>query len=86
MLSSVIRTAVHRLDIATGDRVDKRHVRILAHNAALCCLSLTNNGQILASASSTGTIIRLWDVDTGRKLVELRRGIHKAIIHSINIR
>ncbi len=45
-----------------------------AHQQAISALALNNEGTLLATASKTGTLIRLWDTENGAKLQELRRG------------
>ena len=56
---------------------------IAAHDAELSAISLSADGQRLATASEKGTIIRVWDTLSGAKLNELRRGSVKAEIYSI---
>ena len=56
---------------------------IEAHKSDIGCLVLSNDGKMLATASKKGTLIRVFETDTGKKLKELRRGADKAIINSI---
>ena len=46
-------------------------------------ISLTYKGDIMASASEMGTIIRIFDTDNGELIKEVRRGKEKAIIKYI---
>ena len=54
-----------------------------AHKSDIGCLILSNDGKLLATASKKGTLIRVFDTDTGKKIKELRRGADKAVINSI---
>lgn len=55
-----------------------------AHESALHGLALTASGTKLATASVKGTVIRIWDVDSGSQggtcLQEFRRGVERATI------
>lgn len=53
---------------------------VAAHEGALARLALNASGTRLATASETGTLIRVWDTATGDLLQELRRGSEKADI------
>eukprot|EP00343_Euplotes_focardii_P003166 CAMPEP_0205810838 /NCGR_PEP_ID=MMETSP0205-20121125/14994_1 /ASSEMBLY_ACC=CAM_ASM_000278 /TAXON_ID=36767 /ORGANISM="Euplotes focardii, Strain TN1" /LENGTH=190 /DNA_ID=CAMNT_0053089321 /DNA_START=224 /DNA_END=796 /DNA_ORIENTATION=+ len=56
---------------------------IQAHDGALACLGLTIDGKKVASASEKGTLVRVFQSDTGSKLQEVRRGADPAKIYSI---
>ncbi|TPX32908.1 hypothetical protein SmJEL517_g04064 [Synchytrium microbalum] len=56
---------------------------IAAHNTPLAALSVSNQGHLLASASETGTLIRIYETKSGRLLNELRRGADRADIYCI---
>lgn len=68
------------VDIGDGRRLS---TIIPAHNHAVCALALDPAGERIASASDKGTLIRVYDIDSGRKLHELRRGADQAEIYSI---
>ncbi|CAN6631080.1 SVP1-like protein 2 [Trichomonascus vanleenenianus] len=56
---------------------------VRAHKSAIRCLALNNNGTILASASDTGTIIRLHTTSNTAFLHEFRRGLDRAEVYSM---
>ena len=47
---------------------------IVAHESKIACLSVNQNGTLLATASDKGTLIRLFYVPDGKLITELRRG------------
>ncbi|RKF61926.1 SVP1-like protein 2 [Erysiphe neolycopersici] len=58
---------------------------IPAHGSSLRALVLSQNGQILATASETGTLIRVFATHNCARIVELRRGVDPAVIFSLAI-
>ncbi|OUM69331.1 hypothetical protein PIROE2DRAFT_19710, partial [Piromyces sp. E2] len=58
--------------------------KIRAHKSTLSCLSISLNGELVASASEQGTIIRIFNLETRQKMHEFRRGTDKAQIYCIN--
>lgn len=56
---------------------------ICAHEGALAALAVNESGSVLATASETGTVIRVFDTATMQLLIELRRGSQPADIHSL---
>ncbi|KAI8048511.1 WD40-repeat-containing domain protein [Syncephalis plumigaleata] len=56
---------------------------IMAHTASLGYIAMSQSGHLLASASEKGTLIRVFDTQTGRILHEFRRGADRADIYSI---
>ncbi|KII95228.1 hypothetical protein PLICRDRAFT_48193 [Plicaturopsis crispa FD-325 SS-3] len=59
---------------------------IAAHSSALTTLSVPPSGRILATTSSRGTLVRVWDVHTGKPIREFRRGADKAEIFGVAFR
>ena len=58
--------------------------KISAHQSEVTFMTLNNNGDMLASCSEKGTIIRLFSTKTGNLIKELRRGTDYAEIYSLN--
>ena len=58
--------------------------KISAHQSEITYMTLNYQGDILASCSEKGTIIRLFSVKNGNLLKELRRGTDYAEIYSLN--
>lgn len=74
------RTAgqIQLVELATGN------VSIIpAHSSSLKAIQLSPDGELLASASETGTLIRVYSTSNCAKLAELRRGIDPATIYSL---
>ena len=59
---------------------------IVAHTTALTSLSLPPSGRLLATTSSRGTLVRVWDSFTGKLVKEFRRGSDKAEIYGVAFR
>ncbi|KAI0750920.1 WD40-repeat-containing domain protein [Daedaleopsis nitida] len=59
---------------------------IAAHTTALNTLSVPPSGRLLATTSSRGTLIRIWDTNTGKLVKEFRRGSDKAEIYGVAFR
>lgn len=58
---------------------------IPAHTSALRAMDLSADGRFLATASETGTLIRVFSTANCTKIAELRRGVDPAYIFSIAI-
>ncbi|KAL7812589.1 WD40 repeat-like protein [Trichoderma aethiopicum] len=66
------------VDLGTGN------VSIIpAHSSALRAIQLSADGELLASASETGTLIRVYSTSNCARIAELRRGIDPATIFSL---
>lgn len=56
---------------------------IMAHDSRIACFALTTNGQLLATASTKGTLVRIFNTFDGNLLQEVRRGADRAEIYSL---
>ncbi|KAL5569683.1 hypothetical protein UlMin_026258 [Ulmus minor] len=54
-----------------------------AHDSNIACFTLTMDGLLLATASTKGTLIRIFNTMDGTRLQEVRRGVDRAEIYSI---
>eukprot|EP00607_Mallomonas_marina_P009641 CAMPEP_0182419600 /NCGR_PEP_ID=MMETSP1167-20130531/4016_1 /TAXON_ID=2988 /ORGANISM="Mallomonas Sp, Strain CCMP3275" /LENGTH=453 /DNA_ID=CAMNT_0024594601 /DNA_START=1 /DNA_END=1362 /DNA_ORIENTATION=+ len=58
--------------------------QILAHKSALVAMEFNRSGSILATASQTGTVIRLFRCPSGEHMCTFRRGSYPAHINSLS--
>ncbi|CAN1219880.1 Autophagy-related protein 18a [Linum perenne] len=56
---------------------------VMAHDSTLACMSMTQDGRLLATASSKGTLVRVFNTLDGSLLQEVRRGADRAEIYSL---
>lgn len=56
---------------------------IKAHKSKIRCITLNRTGTLIASASETGTLIRIHSTSTTALLFEFRRGLDRAMITSM---
>ena len=63
---------------------NKTEVNINAHKNNLICIQLNSNGNLLATASEKGTLIRIFNTKTKDLIKEFRRGSENAEIFSIS--
>lgn len=56
---------------------------VKAHRAELAAVCLNTAGTLFATASTKGTVIRVFSTLTGRKLAQFRRGSYQAHVHSL---
>ncbi|KAK7392022.1 hypothetical protein VNO78_20448 [Psophocarpus tetragonolobus] len=61
----------------------KRTKFITAHDSRIASFALTHDGRLLATASSKGTLVRLFNTLDASLLQELRRGADRAEIYSL---
>lgn len=57
---------------------------IQAHRTLVTKMAFNIEGTLLATASDRGTIVRVFNSETGQKLHQLRRGSYAATIHYIS--
>lgn len=57
---------------------------IEAHKSALSAMCISSDGSLLATASDKGTIVRVFNVKTGSKLYQFRRGTYPTKIFSLS--
>ena len=60
-----------------------KDILVDAHEKNIAIVTLTYNGDLMASATEMGTIIRIFDTNNGSLLKEVRRGKEKALIKYI---
>ncbi|KAI9320323.1 WD40-repeat-containing domain protein [Zopfochytrium polystomum] len=56
---------------------------IAAHTSDMAAFTVSHSGHLIATASETGTLIRVFEARSGRLVSELRRGLDKAEIFCI---
>ena len=71
-------------DDESDTKITSKTEAIPAHQSEVTAMSLDPKGEILASVSQKGSLIRLFDTSTGAFLKGLRRGNDSADIYSIN--
>jgi autophagy-related protein 18 len=72
-------------DVLIFDTIALKAVNVVeAHRAPLSCIALNTEGTLLATASETGTIIRIFSVPQGKKLYQFRRGTYPSTIYSMS--
>ncbi len=72
-------------EVLIFDTITLKAVNVVeAHRSPLCCVALNNDGTLLATASETGTIIRVFSVPKGQKLYQFRRGTYPSTIYSMS--
>lgn len=72
-------------EVLVFDTLTQKAVNVIeAHRSPLCSICLNNEGTLLATASETGTIIRVFSVPRGQKLYQFRRGTYPSTIYSMS--
>ncbi|KAG8054020.1 hypothetical protein GUJ93_ZPchr0001g31209 [Zizania palustris] len=56
---------------------------INAHTSRVACFALSQDGRLIATASSKGTLVRIYNAAEGNLLQEVRRGADRAEIYSL---
>ena len=84
--ANISSSGLGRVQIVDLANPDNQPITIVAHDTKLSCLQMNIQGTRLATASDKGTLIRIFDTESGKLLSELRRGTQAATIYSINFR
>ncbi|KAB5585393.1 autophagy-like protein 18 [Coniochaeta sp. 2T2.1] len=72
-------------EVLIFDTLTLKAVNVIeAHRSPLCCIALNSEGTLLATASETRTIIRVFSVPRGQKLYQFRRGTYPSTIYSMS--
>ncbi|KAI5457238.1 WD40-repeat-containing domain protein [Mariannaea sp. PMI_226] len=72
-------------EVLVFDTLTLKAVNVIeAHRSPLSCICLNSEGTLLATASETGTIIRVFSVPKGQKLYQFRRGTYPSTIYSMS--
>ncbi|KAL2345396.1 hypothetical protein Fmac_006681 [Flemingia macrophylla] len=74
---------LHKGQIRVEHYSQKKSKFISAHDSKVACIALTLDGQLIATASTKGTLIRIFDTNHGTLLQEVRRGANVAEIYSL---
>ena len=72
---------LHLVDLQTADSPP---LDIAAHDSSLSIIQINVQGSKVATASTKGTLIRVFDTSSGNILTELRRGSQPATIFCVN--
>ncbi|ESQ40429.1 hypothetical protein EUTSA_v10015259mg [Eutrema salsugineum] len=76
----------HQGQVQVHDLMRPNKVRFIkAHDSDIACMSLTLDGSLLATASTKGTLIRIFNTLDGTLLQEFRRGMERVEIYSVAI-
>ena len=72
-------------EVLIFDTITLKAVNVIeAHRSPLSCIAINSEGTLLATASETGTIIRIFSVPKGQKLYQFRRGTYPSTIYSMS--
>lgn len=76
---------INKGEIAVWKYLDNKEMykTIKAHTSNIVAIALSSSGNYVATASETGTLIRVFNVETGKQEYELRRGSQSALVYSI---
>jgi len=66
------------------DNIDRGYFPLSAHNSPISALALNYDGNLLATASEKGTLLRVFNTRTGDMVQELRRGSENVTIYAIS--
>ena len=79
---------VHCVDITSERYTENQGANSLStilagHNGSISAIAVSDNGQLVATASTNGTLIRVWKTRTGHMKNEFRRGVEYAQVYSL---
>jgi len=74
---------INKGDVAVWKYKSDIYKTIKAHLTNIEAIALNNDGKYIATASETGTLIRVFNVETEKQEYEFRRGSQSAFIHDI---
>ena len=67
------------------DANEMQEIKVIpAHQAPLSCMAINSDGTLLATASEKGTVIRVFELPSARKLYQFRRGSMPARIYCMS--
>lgn len=62
-------------DVMLFDANEMQEIKVIpAHQAPLSCMAMNSDGTLLATASEKGTVIRVFELPSAKKLYQFRRG------------
>lgn len=70
--------------IIRGEKCEKKDISIAAHSHPIVILKLSCDGNFVATASSLGTVVKLFSTKNGNLIGQFRRGTLQAEIQSIS--
>jgi hypothetical protein len=74
--------------VSIRDCFDSKSIKnskvVKAHDSRVACLSINNNGTLLATSSENGTLIRVFDLENGEIIATFRRGTKNVSMICIN--
>jgi autophagy-related protein 18 len=72
-------------EVLVFDTMTLKPVNVIeAHRSPLSCIATNSDGTMLATASETGTIVRVFSLPKGEKLFQFRRGTYPSSICSMS--
>ncbi|XP_062144952.1 autophagy-related protein 18a-like [Alnus glutinosa] len=74
---------LHKGQVRVEHFAPKKTKFIMAHDSGIACFALNPDGLFLATASSKGTLVRVFNTVDGALLREVRRGADRAGIYSL---
>ncbi|CAO3620818.1 unnamed protein product [Cunninghamella echinulata] len=72
-------------DVEIFDALSLQLINIVqAHKSPVSCITMNADGNLLATASEKGTVIRVFSIPDGNKVYQFRRGSYPAKIYSMS--